>query len=59
MSFLLKKSDTSCHSLGLYGPKLNKSILGNKLNHCQTVSSTVSAWDEHMMDNEMHKVDYT
>ena len=34
MSFLLKNSDTSssCHSLGLYGPKLNKSILGNKLN---------------------------
>lgn len=32
MSFLIrKKSDTSCHSLGLYGPNLNKSTLGNKL----------------------------
>lgn len=24
-----------------------------------TVSSTVSAWDEHSLDNEMYKVDYT
>lgn len=31
MSFLIKESDTSCHSLGLYGPNLNKSTLGNNL----------------------------
>lgn len=44
MSFLLKKSDTSssCHSLGLYCPNLNKFILGNKLKQLMsTVSSTV------------------